>query len=1827
MEDKDDIDSVVCAPTMEDVKKLRATTRRYVTNSGKALSEICEDPLSSELDVTMALELFESYVQKMDEAQSQYESLFKPDEQDALDAEIDDAFEQRKQRVFNVMRNARKRLSTFSAAVAFVRQEDDRASVISTSTTSGDVEAKLPKLELPSFHGVQREWTPWWQQFAVMVHKKANIPDVTKFAYLSSVLHGDAKSVIAGLSLTEENYPTAIELLTSRYGRPDREIFTHISDLLAVQVPDAPTVDQLYTLYHTLQSHIRSLDTLDISGEQYGVILTPLILSRLPDDLRMEWVRAGERKEREDARIAKSGGQQDDGAANAVRVGADLRFLMNFLKTEVQHRETSQTYARSSTGQLDASSSTPATAAALHTANSKKPRCVFCNMSNHTTSQCRSKRLSVKEKREKLFQNRICTRCLKGESSHPQGFTACTAKCSKCSKSHHSVLCPPSESSPSQSHSKQQSNTRRHKKPDNTQPSDSQSKPPSVDVTNATHSQSHTVNSSSSDQSAVLLQTLKVSVKGKRTAKAVILFDTGSDRTYVSQRLVDQVQPEWVEHRDTSFASFGSAQASALERRDVYNILLQGSGEQVSVNATCIPIICSPLSQPKLPVCLLPQLGDVVAVKEGQNIQIDMLIGLDHYWKIVNSGPKYLTPNLVAQDTTLGRLISGRVPSLNDAHKTQSSTLFCREISEKGLQSFWDLESVGINLDKEIEDPVVSQFHKEIKRDGDRYSVALPWKENTKVHLVNNKKSAMKRLENLQTRLEKDEDLKKGYSSVFTDMFEQGMIEEVPTEEIESTNPVFYLPHHPVIKNASTTTKVRPVFDASAKGYNGVSLNDCMHAGPNYLPDLPGLLMRFRRWKVALTADVTKAFLQVGVKKEDRDAHRFLWNDEGKIRTMRFTRVPFGNKASPFLLMATIKHHLSSVPPSIVVDELYDNTYMDDWLSGSDSETQAQEMFLSANEIMAKACMSLAKWNTNSEAVSKMFVNKTNDETQKVLGMKWSPSGDCFSFSGLAVQKDVCLTKRLVLSLISRLFDPLGFLTPFTITVKCIFQEIWKLDLGWDVILPETIQESVRKWLEDLDTIKTMNIPRRFSGSLWSETVQFQLHGFGDASEKAYGACVYVLKQNPQGEWESSLITSRAKVTPLKGMTLPRLELMGALLCARLMAYVFNALKLPNTTEKHFWTDSKVTLAWIQNKPHKWKTFVANRVSEIHSLSDPKQWHHIAGVVNPADLLTRGISAENLVNSQKDFWLQGPTALMKNANRYYSDQNESEDTECEARTNCALLTSDKDVNQEVIDVSRFNKLTKAIRVTALVLRFINNIKKKAIKQTGALTYSEQTKAKLVLLKEAQKRHYKKEISALKNKENLPKNSSLIKLSPFLGEDGLLRVQGRLQFAGLPGDTKHPIVVPKCHLAWLLAHFTHTTMRHVGVNSMLVAIRNTYWMIGARRICKDVKKRCLSCQRLDAQPYMQSMAPLPEERVNKAPPFSVIGIDHAGPLYCADHPGKKFYILLFTCAVVRTVHLELVDSMSCEDTLLALRRFIARRGMPCIIWSDNAKGFIAASTKLLDKHGPQGPDWKFIAPRSPWWGGFYERLIGVVKSCLKRTLGRHRLCRAELETLLHEVESCVNARPLTFVGDDFDSGKQLTPSHFLLGRGSPHTKVEIPSLDMNTSSEQLNCMFKENNELLQQFWVVWKEEYLRNLPPFKGQSKAEDIQIGSVVLIQGEGPRLDWPLGVIVDILQSKDNLTRTVLLKTAKGEIVRPVQRLHNLEIATNDEGWVNLNTNETTDPTSQAIKSSDSTQHPTSPLSSIPVLSPPIPDQKSKESTVSTRSGRIIKKRDILDM
>ncbi|XP_005097005.1 uncharacterized protein LOC101851945 [Aplysia californica] len=355
----------------------------------------------------------------------------------------------------------------------------------------------------------------------------------------------------------------------------------------------------------------------------------------------------------------------------------------------------------------------------------------------------------------------------------------------------------------------------------------------------------------------------------------------------------------------------------------------------------------------------------------------------------------------------------------------------------------WDLESVGIvgnennGMPTPDEEKVLKTFNKDILFDGNRYEVRLPWKNRTL--LMTNEEEAYVRLERLTRKLSKNPQLRERYDSVLADLEKDGIIHEISQDELETEQTVFYLPHRPVVREDSITTKVRPVFDASARGKNGISLNDCIETGPNLIPELIQVLLRFRRWKFGLTADIQKAFLQIKLNKEDQNVHRFLWDVNNQIRVMRFDRVIFGNACSPFLLNATLRFHLEKFADSRTVRELRENLYVDDWLTGADTEEELVEMMTKARETLEQGGFPLTKWASNScrarEATGKTFHVSTEATGAKVTGISWNTVEDCFNFETLEVSTEMVLTKRKLLSIIARVFDPLGMLTPYTITL------------------------------------------------------------------------------------------------------------------------------------------------------------------------------------------------------------------------------------------------------------------------------------------------------------------------------------------------------------------------------------------------------------------------------------------------------------------------------------------------------------------------------------------------------------------------------------------------------------------------------------------------------------------------------------------------------------------------------------------------------------------------------------------------------------------------
>ena len=543
----------------------------------------------------------------------------------------------------------------------------------------------------------------------------------------------------------------------------------------------------------------------------------------------------------------------------------------------------------------------------------------------------------------------------------------------------------------------------------------------------------------------------------------------------------------------------------------------ESTRKQKTVLVTEIPKICIPLHRKQIPNKILESLGKISLAEDytrDTKLDIDILIGLDQYWNFVDPQGVPVTQGLVAQRTAFGWMISGTHTSREEGSPPQefqhsSLTLFCiNGVRDDELRRMWDMD-----LEPAIDEHCpLKQFDESIRfRDG-RYEVALPWKPYSG-ELQDNLSLAKLRMQSLLRKLDRDEKLKADYYKAFRDMEKEGVIEEVPAEEIETTNSTFYMPHRPVVKESSATTKVRPVFDASAKGRNGVSLNDCMETGPNLIPSIVDILIRFRRWPIALAADIQKAFLQISVRPEDRDVHRFLWQDGDSLRIMRFTRVPFGNRCSPFLLNATVKYHLKQAAESRVVTELQENLYVDDWLTGAEEESEASSMIVEADEIMKQAAMNLTKWGSNSKDVldSTLYnlTNKTENLSDvKVLGLGWLPDKDCFVFQGMDIDEDLIVTKRIVLSFIARLFDPLGFLNPFIIRLKCLFQKLWKMELDWDHEVPLEVGRRARKWIEDLKLLKAWRVPRTYAEIQWTQKSRVVLHAFGDASPEAYGACV-----------------------------------------------------------------------------------------------------------------------------------------------------------------------------------------------------------------------------------------------------------------------------------------------------------------------------------------------------------------------------------------------------------------------------------------------------------------------------------------------------------------------------------------------------------------------------------------------------------------------------------------------------------------------------------------------------------------------------------------------
>ncbi|XP_028409306.1 uncharacterized protein LOC114531905 [Dendronephthya gigantea] len=847
--------------------------------------------------------------------------------------------------------------------------------------------------------------------------------------------------------------------------------------------------------------------------------------------------------------------------------------------------------------------------------------------------------------------------------------------------------------------------------------------------------------------------------------------------------------------------------------------------------------------------------------------------------------------------TELGWVLSGplRVQDIERAEPVQVNFVAQRLSSEDSLESnvqkLWSFEGLGISE----EDKVHEEFLDEISFTGSRYSVKLPWKESHK-KLPDNYANSLSRMKGQLRRLRKEPALLAEYDSIIRDQVERGIVE--PVSALEKVERVHYLPHQAVIRREAVTTKLRIVYDASSKeGKSGTSLNDCLHVGPSLNPLLYSILIRFRENRIALVGDIEKAFLNVEVDKADRDCLRFLWvndieSDKLEIVVYRFCRVVFGVNASPFLLNATLRHHLTKYNEidAAFVRKLQESFYVDDLVSGESTVEKTFELYDKAKTRMAQGGFRLRKWLTNSEVLrSKLEIHEKIRVGEKAETL--SP------------------TKRNLLSILASLFDPLGIISPLIVSAKILFQEVCNSKTGWDDSFKEEPLRKWEIWYRDLIETKEITIPRCIYQHPAEEVLGCTLHGFGDASKKAYCAVVYVVYYTNVGSYVR-MLTSKVRVAPLKTTSIPRLELMSARLLAQLLKSVKDSLEnqvsIDNTK---LWLDSMTALYWIMNN------------GGLGTLS----W-------GGKSRGYRGVVASQLKDNK--LWWVGPDWLIRSKEEwpiFEAAAKTSTVLEEERKSSVMVVASSKELASisKVINLEDYGTAERLFRVTAWVLRFGFNARAKSKgmeKRCGELTVEE--------LDEAENRWIKQAQAELKEAKKYAQISNSLGL---MEEGGIIRCKGRLRNSELEYNTKHPIIIPKDNrLTELIVRKCHSEVHHCGVRATLGRLRTKYWVVKGRQMVKRVIGKCVTCKKLEGRAYGgRQMADLPGFRVKEAAPFSNVGVDFAGPLFvrCCTKASKKAYIALFSCCVTRAIHLELVRDLSAETFLCCMRRFAARNAEP------------------------------------------------------------------------------------------------------------------------------------------------------------------------------------------------------------------------------------------------------------------------------------------------------
>ncbi|XP_055588978.1 uncharacterized protein LOC129741278 [Uranotaenia lowii] len=1634
----------------------------------------------------------------------------------------------------------------------------------STPNRSQMAARQLMAKDLPQFSGDPEDW-PLFSTMFYNTSQACGYSDADNLTRLQRCLRGPALDAVRSKLLLPSSVPVIMETLRSLYGRPEILIPTLLRKLNDTPGPKPGKLDTLITFGMTVQNLVDHLE----AGQHYAHMNNPTLIhelvSKLPDDMKIDWVLYKNQFVEPDLRAFANFMSILVNAATQVTIPVGGKQDHRNAKFE-KHKDRGFLHAHTAHEPSYPTNELPQNE--LKTIGPKV--CKICSKADHKNPDCpQFLKMNLEDRWQVVHSLPLCRTCL-----YQHGRSPCKLKkaCGEqgCQRKHHPLL---------------------HTTTTKTPPSNSAGK----------------VNNHRQEGQSSLFRILPVTLfSNGRSLKVYAFFDDGSSITLLEENVANQLGLEGESARLCLTWTAEVSREEVASKR--VNFEVAGEGRSRKYSLSNVRTVKN-LALPRQSLCYqqlaarYPHLSGL-PVSDYNDVTPQILIGNDNAHLAValriRESDAY---SPLATKTRLGWSIHGPISDGNavvsafNMHICECSTKL-DELHDLIKQSF-AVDSLGVsvrNAPQSSEDTRARMIlEATTKRIGRRFETGLLWRYDV-FEFPDSYAMAFKRLQCLERRMEADAMIGSSVRRQISEYLEKGYLREATRAELENTDPrrIWYLPLGVVI-NPKKPGKIRIFCDAAAK-VDGVCLNAMLIKGPDQLISLPKVLTGFRERKIAVCADIREMFHRVMIREEDYQAQRILWRDDpSKPPTTFFMTVAtFGSTSSPCSVQhvknMNAKEFADKFPEA--VESILNHHYMDDFLQSFDDETEAVKRSLEVKFVHSQAGFDIHSWSSNSnrvlEAVGetdpsavKSFdvcdPNVSPSEIKRVLGMFWLREEDAFTYSSNLGHIPHWPTKREVLRIVMSLYDPLGLLSHFVIHGKILVQDIWRSQKSWDEPISEDLQIRWTQWISLFPMLKDIRIPRSYFGEYATHQLQsVQLHVFVDASELAY-ACASFIRAEVDGVIKCILVAAKSKVAPLKTLSIPRLELQAAVIGSRQSksAIETHSLKI---SRRILWTDSRTVLAWINSDSRKYNQFVSCRIGEILETTDVFEWKWVPSKLNVADEATKWTTGPDLSSTSR--WFNGPSFLYEPEDRWPTQQAECTGTKEELRAQKTDIVNVHHTTGSTfisIEWDRFSQWNRLVHSIGYVFRYLHNRRCQARNVIGRQGYLEQIElaaAEKLVFRIMQNEFYSGEIAKLKQ-TNLPierrrlnRSSPLAKLSPFIDEDGILRMESRITAAAFVSyDTKNPIILPREHYATqLIVLWYHKKYLHCNTNTVVNEIRQRFHVSRLKTLVRRVEKLCVYCRVHKASPNVPRMSPLPAARLRAfCKPFSFVGLDYFGPTQVrVGRSTVKRWVALFTCLTIRAVHLEVVHSLTTTSCKMAMRRFIGRRGSPVEVYSDNGTNFLGAKNDLIEECKTINDElattftnaftkWYFNPPSAPHMGGAWERLVRSVKTAFYAMTTSRTPNEETFSTVIVEAESVVNSRPLTFIFLENDTQEALTPNHFLLmsssGIGQPHMKFLQPGMALRDD-------WNHNRHLVDIFWHRWVKEYLPTIARrTKWFEETKPLEPGTLVVIIDETIRNGWIRGRVVGVTKGADGRVRRATVQTSKGLVTRPVAKLAVLDI------------------------------------------------------------------------